>query len=66
MPDDHPHWSQCPDPHCDRFPCQVYREGYADGSQAGYASGYAAGNADGFAEGYAAGAADTASAPAGR
>lgn len=54
----------CPDEFCDRFPCRIYREGYADGS----AADYAAGQADGFAEGYSTGHTDgyVAGADAGR
>ncbi|MGO9078884.1 MAG: hypothetical protein ACLQDY_07540 [Streptosporangiaceae bacterium] len=52
--DDHPHYCECNDPDCDRFPCRVYREGY----EAGYAAGHAAGHATGYAEGYTEGHAD--------
>jgi hypothetical protein len=52
MPDDHPHYSDCPDADCPRFPCRVWREGYA----AGHAAGYAAGAADGYAQGVSDGA----------
>ena len=51
-------YQTCDDEWCDRFPCRVYREGYAAGHAAGFASGYAEGRADGYAEGYADGAAD--------
>jgi hypothetical protein len=65
--DGHPHYRDCPDENCRRFPCRVYREGYedgyrrgydrghADGEAAGYSAGYSAGHAAGHAEGYAAG-----------
>jgi hypothetical protein len=42
---------------CPRFPCRVYREGYALGYAAGHGAGYAAGRADGYAEGFSDGAA---------
>src|SRR5271165_2078368 len=51
------------DADCPRFPCTVYREGFADGDAAGRASGFAAGVAEGCAEGYAEATAD-AGAPA--
>ena len=51
-------YATCDDEWCDRFPCRVYREGYANGRAAGFASGYAEGHADGYAEGYGDGAAD--------
>ena len=35
MPDDHPHYSECPDQFCERYGCVAYREGYADGNTAG-------------------------------
>jgi len=44
---------------CPRFPCRVYREGFADGHGAGYAAGEAAGYAQGYNAGYAAGAASS-------
>jgi hypothetical protein len=47
MPDDHPHYSDCPDADCPRFPCRVWREGYAAGYAAGAADGYAQGVSDG-------------------
>jgi flagellar biosynthesis/type III secretory pathway protein FliH len=50
----------CDDEYCDRFPCRVYREGFAAGHEAGTAAGYAAGRADGYAEGYSDGQADAA------
>jgi hypothetical protein len=53
-------YQTCTDEWCDRFPCRVYREGYAAGHAAGAASGYAAGLADGYAEGYGDGHADAA------
>jgi hypothetical protein len=37
---------------CPRFPCRVFREGYALGYAAGHAAGYAAGHAAGYAEGF--------------
>ena len=48
----------CNDDDCPRFPCRVYKEGYARGYQDGVITGYAAGYADGFSEGYSQGAAD--------
>jgi len=48
----------CTDEWCERFPCRVYREGYAAGYGAGYGAGYAAGRAEGYAEGYSDGQAD--------
>jgi hypothetical protein len=55
------HYADCPDgDDCPRYPCRVWREGYA----AGVGAGYAAGQAAGFAEGYAAGASDGAAAAA--
>jgi hypothetical protein len=47
-------YTACDDEDCPRYPCRIYREGYADGYGDGNAAGYAAGSADG----YAAGAAD--------
>jgi hypothetical protein len=41
---------------CPRFPCRVYREGYADGHGAGYTAGQDAGYAQGYNAGYAAAA----------
>lgn len=55
--DDHPRWNECGDQHCDRFPCVVYKEGYADGFEDGHGAGYGAGYADGYGEGFDAGAA---------
>jgi hypothetical protein len=54
VPDDHPDYRECTDQDCPRFPCRVYREGYADGYGDGQAAGYAAGAADGYAAGAAA------------
>ena len=51
-------YQSCDDEWCDRFPCRVYREGYAAGHAAGFASGYAEGRADGYSEGYGDGQAD--------
>ena len=48
----------CGDEWCERFPCRVYKEGYAAGHAAGFASGYAEGRADGYSEGYGDGQAD--------
>ncbi len=53
-------YQACTDEYCERFPCRVYREGYAAGYGAGSAAGYAAGHADGYAEGYSDGQADAA------
>lgn len=43
----------CDDDDCPRFPCRVYKEGWADGHAAGSASGYASGYSDGYSEGEA-------------
>jgi flagellar biosynthesis/type III secretory pathway protein FliH len=51
-------YQTCDDEYCDRFPCRVYKEGYAAGHGAGSAAGYAAGRADGYSEGYSDGQAD--------
>jgi len=51
--DGHPHYADCRDPDCPRFPCRVY----AEGLEAGYQAGRQVGQAEGYAEGYAAGAA---------
>lgn len=59
--DDKHRYQTCRDELCERFPCRVYKEGYAngydDGYSAGYSSGYAAGYAEGHADGFSAGAA---------
>jgi len=41
---------ECTDEFCNRYPCKVYKQGFADGNQAGYSAGYDAGKADGRAE----------------
>ena len=51
-------YEQCGDEYCQRFPCRVYKQGYADGWRDGHLAGYAEGYADGFSEGYAEGASD--------
>ena len=51
-------YQTCRDDDCQRFACRVYREGFADGDEAGAAAGYAAGHAVGYAEGHAAGYAE--------
>ena len=48
-------YRMCGDEDCPRFPCRVYKEGYARGYLDGSISGYA----QGFGEGYAQGAEDT-------
>jgi flagellar biosynthesis/type III secretory pathway protein FliH len=50
-------YQACQDEDCERFPCRVYREGYAAGHAIGYAAGHADGYAEGHADGYTAGAA---------
>jgi hypothetical protein len=50
----------CTDEWCERFPCRVYKEGYAAGYGAGYGAGHAAGRAEGYAEGYGDGQAEAA------
>jgi hypothetical protein len=47
----------CYDPHCERFPCRVYKEGLEAGERIGYDAGYAAGHSQGWNDGYAAGSA---------
>ena len=42
----------CGDDACPRFPCRVYKQGYADGYESGRLAGYMAGYADGYSEGY--------------
>ena len=44
----------CYDPDCPRYPCKVYKEGYAAGCADGRATGYS----EGYTEGYAAGESD--------
>jgi hypothetical protein len=53
-PDGGHRYQSCKDEHCERFPCRVYREGFADGHAAGYSTGYADGYAQGFPDGIAA------------
>ena len=48
------YYESCYDMDCPRFPCRVYKQGFADG----YAAGTAAGQAEGYAEGYAQATAD--------
>lgn len=36
----------CRDPHCPRFICQVFREGYDDGYEDGFGAGFSAGQAE--------------------
>lgn len=42
----------CDDPDCPRFPCRVFKEGYAAGWQLGYVEGEATGYAQGYSDGY--------------
>lgn len=63
--DEHPHYSQCVDPDCPRFPCRVFKEGFKAGYEIGKAAGESAGYAAGMAAGYTEGFADGASAVAG-
>ena len=51
-------YEHCRDDYCQRFPCRVYKQGYADGYRDGHLAGYAEGYTEGFAEGYAEGASD--------
>jgi hypothetical protein len=48
--DDHPHYSECGDPNCPRFACQVWKDGYRRGWDDGCAQGYAEGYAQGWAD----------------
>jgi hypothetical protein len=54
-------YQTCRDEDCDRFPCRVYKEGYAAGHGAGFGAGYAEGRADGYADGYGDGYSDVSS-----
>ena len=45
-------YQRCTDDNCPRFPCQVYKEGLAEGRVAGLAEGYAKGYEDGYEGGY--------------
>jgi len=45
----------CGDEDCQRYPCRLYKEGYADGYADGYQIGYAEGYAQGYSAGYQAG-----------
>ena len=51
-------YQTCDDEYCDRFPCRVYRVGYAAGHGAGFGAGYTEGRADGYADGYGDGYSD--------
>ena len=53
MPDDHPHYRDCNDDSCPRFPCRVYREGFVDGYYKGWEDGYTEGYAKGYIDGMA-------------
>jgi hypothetical protein len=46
---DHHDYETCGDPNCDRYPCVVYKAGYAAGLDDGYQDGYADGFCDGAA-----------------
>ena len=50
--DSHPHYRDCNDDSCPRFPCRVYREGFVDGYHKGWDDGYQEGYAKGYADGY--------------
>lgn len=45
-------YQTCDDDDCPRFPCRVYKEGFANGRAVGYAEGYGAGYVGGYSEGY--------------
>ena len=45
-------YQTCDDEDCPRFPCRVYREGFANGRAVGYAEGYGTGYAEGYSDGY--------------
>jgi hypothetical protein len=51
-------YQTCDDEYCERFPCRVYKEGYAAGHGAGFGAGYTEGRADGYADGYGDGYSD--------
>jgi len=48
-------YTACDDEDCQRYPCRLYKEGYADGYADGYQIGYAEGYAQGYSAGYQAG-----------
>jgi flagellar biosynthesis/type III secretory pathway protein FliH len=48
-------YQTCRDEDCQRYACRVYREGYANGKEAGKAEGRAAGLAEGYSKGHTAG-----------
>jgi hypothetical protein len=48
-------YALCQDEDCPRFPCRVFKEGYAAGYRAGHAAGYAEGYTEGYGEGFSAG-----------
>jgi hypothetical protein len=48
-------YTACDDDDCSRFPCRVYKEGLANGTEIGRQLGYAEGYADGYGAGFSAG-----------
>lgn len=55
MSDDDHDYRTCGDRDCERYPCRIYKEGYANGRDDGYFAGYADGEAAGQATAAAAG-----------